>query len=57
MKCVDVFTDVDWAKAVNDKQSTSSYFPFVGDNLVTLHGEARSRMLLHVQMQKSNLEI
>ena len=57
MKCVDVFTDVDWAKAVNDKQSTSSYFPFVGDNLVTLHREARSRMLLHVQMQKSNLEI
>ncbi|KAK2991285.1 hypothetical protein RJ640_024550 [Escallonia rubra] len=32
---VDVYTDADWAGAVDDRRSTSGYFTFVGDNLVT----------------------
>ncbi|KAK2988057.1 hypothetical protein RJ640_001998 [Escallonia rubra] len=31
---VDVYTDADWAGAVDDRRSTSSYFTFVGGNLV-----------------------
>ncbi|KAL6328692.1 hypothetical protein AAG906_003378 [Vitis piasezkii] len=30
-----VYTDADWAGAVDDKRSTSGYFTFVGGNLVT----------------------
>ena len=32
---MDAYTDVDWAGAVDDRQSTSGYFTFVGGNLVT----------------------
>ncbi|KAK2984954.1 hypothetical protein RJ640_013380 [Escallonia rubra] len=32
---VDVYTDADWAGAVDDRCSTSGYFTFVGGNLVT----------------------
>ncbi|KAK3006500.1 hypothetical protein RJ639_017039 [Escallonia herrerae] len=32
---VDVYTDADWAGAVDDRHSTSGYFTFVGGNLVT----------------------
>ena len=32
---VDAYSDVDWAGAIDDKQSTSGYFTFVGGNLVT----------------------
>ncbi|RVW67330.1 Retrovirus-related Pol polyprotein from transposon RE1 [Vitis vinifera] len=32
---IEVYTDVDWAGAVDDRQSTSGYFTFVGGNLVT----------------------
>ena len=32
---VDAYTDADWAGAVEDRCSTSSYFTFVGGNLVT----------------------
>ncbi|KAK2970690.1 hypothetical protein RJ640_023895 [Escallonia rubra] len=32
---VDVYTDADWAGAVDDMRSTSGYFTFVGGNLVT----------------------
>ena len=32
---IDAYTDVDWDGAVDDKRSTSGYFTFVGDNLVT----------------------
>ena len=32
---IKVYTDVDWAGAVDDRQSTSGYFTFVGGNLVT----------------------
>ncbi|KAK2970044.1 hypothetical protein RJ640_014984 [Escallonia rubra] len=32
---VDVYTDADWAGAVDDRRSTSGYFTFVGGNLVT----------------------
>ena len=32
---IEVYTDVDWAKAVDDRQSTSGYFTFVCGNLVT----------------------
>lgn len=31
---VDAYTDADWAGAVDDRRSTSSYFTFVGSNLV-----------------------
>ena len=32
---VSVYTDVDWAGAIDDRRSTSGYFTFVGGNLVT----------------------
>ncbi|WKA06567.1 hypothetical protein VitviT2T_024462 [Vitis vinifera] len=32
---IKVYTDVDWAGAVDDRRSTSGYFTFVGGNLVT----------------------
>lgn len=32
---VDAYMDADWAGAVDDRRSTSSYFTFVGGNLVT----------------------
>ena len=32
---VDAYSDADWARAIDDKQSTSGYFTFVGGNLVT----------------------
>ncbi|RVX12128.1 Retrovirus-related Pol polyprotein from transposon RE1 [Vitis vinifera] len=32
---IEVYTDADWAGAVNDRRSTSGYFTFVGGNLVT----------------------
>ncbi|RVW25573.1 Retrovirus-related Pol polyprotein from transposon RE1 [Vitis vinifera] len=32
---IEVYTDADWAGAVDDRRSTSSYFTFVGGNLVT----------------------
>ncbi|WKA12195.1 hypothetical protein VitviT2T_029611 [Vitis vinifera] len=32
---IEVYTDADWAGAMDDKQSTSGYFTFVGGNLVT----------------------
>ncbi|WKA08720.1 hypothetical protein VitviT2T_026417 [Vitis vinifera] len=32
---IEVYIDTDWADAVDDRRSTSSYFTFVGGNLVT----------------------
>ena len=32
---IEVYTGADWASAVDDRQSTSGYFTFVGGNLVT----------------------
>ncbi|XP_024031819.1 uncharacterized protein LOC112094619 [Morus notabilis] len=32
---IEVYTDADWARAVDDRRSTSGYFTFVGGNLVT----------------------
>ncbi|RVW13935.1 Retrovirus-related Pol polyprotein from transposon RE1 [Vitis vinifera] len=32
---IEVYTDVDWADAMDDKRSTSGYFTFVGGNLDT----------------------
>nr|CAN83734.1 hypothetical protein VITISV_024044 [Vitis vinifera] len=32
---IEVYTDADWASVVDDRRSTSSYFTFVGSNLVT----------------------
>ncbi|RVX19250.1 Retrovirus-related Pol polyprotein from transposon RE2 [Vitis vinifera] len=32
---IEVYTDTDWAGAVDDRRSTSGYFTFVGGNLVT----------------------
>ncbi|RVW90472.1 Retrovirus-related Pol polyprotein from transposon TNT 1-94 [Vitis vinifera] len=32
---IEVYTDVDWAGAVDDRRSTSGYFTFVGGNLIT----------------------
>ncbi|RVW62922.1 Retrovirus-related Pol polyprotein from transposon RE1 [Vitis vinifera] len=32
---IEVYTDADWAGALDDRQSTSGYFTFVGGNLVT----------------------
>ena len=32
---IEIYTDADWAGAVDDRWSTSGYFTFVGGNLVT----------------------
>ena len=32
---IEVYTDVDWAGAVDDRRSISGYFTFVSGNLVT----------------------
>ena len=32
---VDAYSDADWAKAIDDRRSTSGYFTFIGGNLVT----------------------
>ncbi|WVY93107.1 hypothetical protein V8G54_032195 [Vigna mungo] len=32
---INVYTDADWAGAINERRSTSGYFTFVGRNLVT----------------------
>ena len=32
---IEVYTDANWAGAVDDRRSTSGYFTFVGGNLVT----------------------
>lgn len=32
---IDVYTDADWAGALDDRRSTSGYFTFMGGNLVT----------------------
>ncbi|RVW43561.1 Retrovirus-related Pol polyprotein from transposon RE2 [Vitis vinifera] len=34
-RSIEVYTDADWAGAVDDRRSTSGYFTFVGGNLVT----------------------
>ena len=34
---VEVFINVDWARSVTDRRSTSGYYVFVGGNLVTWH--------------------
>ena len=39
---VEVFTDVDWAGAVDDRKSTSGYCTFVGGNLVTWKSKKQS---------------
>ena len=36
---VDAYTDSDWAGALDDMHSTSSYFTFVGGNIVTLRSK------------------
>ncbi|RVX02702.1 Retrovirus-related Pol polyprotein from transposon RE1 [Vitis vinifera] len=51
---IEVYTNADWAGAVDDRRSTSGYFTFVGGNLVTW--KVRSRMSSLVQVQKQNLE-
>ena len=35
LQSIKVYTNVDWAGAVDGRRSTSSYFTFVGGNLVT----------------------
>ena len=32
---MDAYVDVDWTRAIDDMQSTSSYFTFVSGNLIT----------------------
>ena len=32
---IEVYTDADWAGSIIDRRSTSSYYTFVGGNLVT----------------------
>ena len=32
---VDAYSDFDWARAIDDRRSTTGYFTFVGGNLVT----------------------
>ena len=32
---VDAYSDADWAKAIDERRSTSGYFTFVGGNLIT----------------------
>ena len=32
---IEVYTDADWADALDDRRSTSGYFTFVSGNLVT----------------------
>ncbi|RVW88812.1 Retrovirus-related Pol polyprotein from transposon RE1 [Vitis vinifera] len=32
---IEAYTDADWARSIVDRRSTSGYFSFVGDNLVT----------------------
>ena len=32
---IKVYTDADWASAIDDRRSTSGYFTFIGGNLVT----------------------
>ncbi|KAK3038643.1 hypothetical protein RJ639_027306 [Escallonia herrerae] len=39
---VDVYTDADWAGAVDDRRSTSGYFTFVGGNLVTWRSKKKN---------------
>ncbi|RVW81567.1 Retrovirus-related Pol polyprotein from transposon RE2 [Vitis vinifera] len=46
---IEVYTDADWAGAMDDRRSTSGYFTFVGGNLVTWKSKkqnvvARSRV-------------
>ena len=40
---IEVYTDVDWAGAVDDRRSTSGYFTFVGGNLVTWKSKKQNR--------------
>lgn len=39
---VEGYTDADWASLANDRRSTSSYFNFMGRNLVTWRSEKKS---------------
>ncbi|XP_022635936.1 uncharacterized protein LOC111241573 [Vigna radiata var. radiata] len=39
---INVYTDADWARAINDRRSTSGYFTFVGGNLVTWRSKTQN---------------
>ncbi|RVW41499.1 Retrovirus-related Pol polyprotein from transposon RE2 [Vitis vinifera] len=45
---IEVYTDADWAGAVDDRRSTSGYFTFVGGNLVTWKSKNRMSSLVQV---------
>jgi len=40
---VNGYTDVDWANNITDRRSTSSYFMFVGGNLVTRKSKKKKK--------------
>lgn len=43
----EVYTDADWAGATDDKRSTSDYFTFVSDNLVTWRRSKKQNVVAH----------
>lgn len=49
----DVYTDVDWAEAIDDRCSTSCYFTFVGGNLITWRSKKQH---VTIQVHKQNTE-
>ncbi|RVW57587.1 Retrovirus-related Pol polyprotein from transposon RE1 [Vitis vinifera] len=52
---IEVYTDADWAGAVDDRRSTSGYFTFVGGNLVTW--KSKKQNVVARSMQKAEFRV
>ncbi|KAL0545945.1 hypothetical protein IC582_015849 [Cucumis melo] len=52
---VECFSDVDWARSLEDRRSTFGYCVFVGGNLVSW--KSKNKMLFLVRVLSQNIEL
>ncbi|RVX13368.1 hypothetical protein CK203_020964 [Vitis vinifera] len=49
---IEIYTDADWADAVDDRRSTSGYFTFVGAACDIAHNPVQHDHIKHVKVDK-----